>query len=110
EDYRISLNMESENGMFILPGKYTFAIDFRAPDLLAEGVSIMRNMLKPVFEDETIRRKTGSSRSEHELTNLAVMQNALCASMEDDFVLGRPNMTDYDHYNVAARLSAKSTT
>ncbi|WP_175537587.1 hypothetical protein, partial [Mycobacterium tuberculosis] len=38
EDYRISLNMSSERGKFILPNKFCFSGDFQNPDLLEEGV------------------------------------------------------------------------
>lgn len=45
EDYRISLNLQAENGKFILPNKYCYSGDFECPDLMYEGVETMKNML-----------------------------------------------------------------
>lgn len=107
EDYRISLNLGSENGMFILPGKYTFSSDFRVPELLNKGVEIMRRMLQPAIENENMRRKTGSF--ENEMTDMTLMRSILEASMDDSWVPGQQRMTLQDHYDVSARLLSNTT-
>lgn len=109
EDYRISLNLNTENGMFILPGKYTYGADFREPSLLNEGVDIMRRMLKPAIENETMRRKTGSVPSESEITNFALMHSILEASMDNDWTPGQQQMTIEDHHAVSERLLYKTS-
>ncbi|WP_144027338.1 hypothetical protein [Paenibacillus selenitireducens] len=108
EDYRISLNLDSENGMFILPGKYTFSADFRAPELLKDGVKIMRRMLQPAMENESMRRKTGSVPSESEMTDIALMRSILEASMDENWVPGQQRMTIEDHHAVSDRLLMKT--
>ena len=102
EDYRISLNLDSQSGMFILPGKYTFSSDLRAPELLAKGVEIMRSMLKPAIEDLLMRRKTGSSESE--VTDFALMQSILETSMDPSWEPGTQQMSQEEHLAVAERL------
>ncbi len=108
EDYRISLNLSSENGMFILPGKYTYAADFRVPELLNKGVEIMRRMLQPAIENEKMRRKTGSVPSENEMTDIALMRSVLKASMDDSWTPGQQHMTIQDHHAVSQRLLSKA--
>jgi hypothetical protein len=107
EDYRISLNLDSENGMFILPGKYTFSSDFRAPKLMNKGVEIMRRMLQSALENKNMRRKTGSSGSE--MADFALMHNILEASMDDSWTPGQQRMTLQDHNAVSTRLLRKET-
>jgi hypothetical protein len=46
EDYRISLNLKAENGIFILPNKFCYSGDFQIPELMLEGVEIMSKMLR----------------------------------------------------------------
>jgi len=46
EDYRISLNLESGNDIFILPNKVCFSGDFQIPELMLEGVEIMKQMIR----------------------------------------------------------------
>ncbi|MDC0764139.1 hypothetical protein POF51_25810 [Brevibacillus sp. AG] len=106
EDYRISLNMASNDGMFILPGKYTYGADLRVPDLLSEGVEIMQRMLRPALEDENIKRKSGTY--EGEVTDFAVMQSILKASMDDNWTPGQRRMSIEDHIQVTARLYDKA--
>jgi hypothetical protein len=109
EDYRISLNLITENGMFILPGKYTYSADFRAPNLLNEGVDIMRRMLQPAIEHTNVNRKTGSDPIELEVTNVALMRTILEASLDDSWTPGQQRMTDEDHHVVAHRLLNRET-
>lgn len=109
EDYRISLNLDTENGMFIMPGKYTFSADFRAPSLLKEGVDIMRRMLKPAIENKSFRRKTGSVQTEREETDFDLMRSILEASMDDNWTPGQQRMTTEEHHEVADRLLIKAT-
>ncbi|MGZ4106123.1 MAG: hypothetical protein ACXVOI_02005 [Tumebacillaceae bacterium] len=45
EDYRIGLNMAAENGIFELPNVYCFRGDFQEPELLNEGVNIVKKVL-----------------------------------------------------------------
>lgn len=109
EDFRMSLNMDTENGMFILPGKYTFSSDFRAPKLLNKGVDIMRSMLRAAMENENMRRKTGSAPAEREVTDLGLMRSILEASMDDNWTPGQQRMTIEDHHAVSERLLIKAT-
>ncbi|MEX1029074.1 MAG: hypothetical protein WDZ91_03380 [Paenibacillaceae bacterium] len=53
EDYRISLNNDTENGIFILPNKICYSGDFQKPELLLEGVDIMRQMLRSIGHQST---------------------------------------------------------
>jgi len=109
EDYRIFLNMNTESGMFILPGKYTFASDFRNPELLNKGVDIMRRMLRPAMEIENMRRKTGPIPDEQEVTDLSLMRSIFEASMDDNWTPGQQRMTIEDHLAVSERLLRNSS-
>lgn len=103
EDYRISLNQETENDMFILPNVITFHGDFNNPNLLEEGVSIIKDMLKPVVENKAKLRKLGFSseidtvKAIHEINNRARRTN---------WTPGTPSMTDEDHLEVIRQLES----
>jgi len=109
EDYRISLNLNTENGMFILPGKYTFSTDLRAPRLLKDGVNIMQRMLKPAIENTTMRRRTRSNLAEREKNDLDLMLSILEASMDDNWTPGQQRMTIEEHHAVIQRLEVKES-
>lgn len=40
------MNLEFNDGMFILPNKFCFSGDFQMPELLREGVAIVKDLLR----------------------------------------------------------------
>lgn len=68
EDYRISLNLEAHNGMFILPSKVCYLGDFQIPELMYKGVEIMKEMLSGAINGQ--ERKKAGGQSAHELDTL----------------------------------------
>lgn len=106
EDYRMSLNLNSSNGMFILPGKYTFAADICNQAILVEGVNTMRRMLsEEAMEPE--RKQDGTSIGEQETTDSDLMYSIFEASLSDDWTPGESKMTESEHHDVAFRLLFK---
>ncbi|MDG5788987.1 hypothetical protein QA612_16135 [Evansella sp. AB-P1] len=56
EDYRIYLNFNAINDMFILPNVVSFVGDFLHPELIYEGVRIMAKMIEGIQEKQDIHR------------------------------------------------------
>ncbi|KWX80690.1 hypothetical protein AMQ84_02700 [Paenibacillus riograndensis] len=72
EDYRVSLNIKAERGKFILPNKFCFTGDFEKPNLMNEGVEIMKRMLDDQISDT--RHRSASSSDYDSLKAIAVIQ------------------------------------
>ena len=64
EDYRISLNLSENSGTFILPNKFCHFGDFQMPELLEEGVRIMKDMLNNQIST-AVKRTASSSEMDH---------------------------------------------
>jgi hypothetical protein len=94
EDYRISLNMLSESGKFILPNKVCYAGDFIKPKLMYEGVEIMKEMLKPIIQGT--RQTTYSS---EDLDTLSYVKKVRARRKEYSWTPGNPSMTEMDVMN-----------
>lgn len=105
EDYRISLNKNTENGMFILPNRISYQDDFVNPELLEEGVSIMKKMLKPALEGKAIRKIRYSS----EIDTIQAIREARIRARRSNWIPGTPSMTDKDHLEVINQLQDETT-
>ncbi|CAM3304621.1 hypothetical protein HP548_12225 [Paenibacillus taichungensis] len=71
EDYRISLNLSEKSGKFISPNKFCHFGDFQMPELLEEGVRIMKEMLTNQINKPSVSRPLSSS----EMDSLEVIRS-----------------------------------
>lgn len=106
EDYRISLNREAENGMFILPNRISYQGDFIRPELLEEGVFIMKKMLQPALENRAHYGKYGFS---SEIDTIQAIREARTRARQCKWTPGTPSMTEPDHLEVIHQLRNEST-
>ncbi|CAG7651375.1 hypothetical protein ACFQI7_27380 [Paenibacillus allorhizosphaerae] len=91
EDYRISLNLQANNGMFILPNKVCYFGDFQLPELMYKGVEVMKEMLKGAIGGQAGKRAGGQSA--HELDTLAYGRKLRRRMAASDWAAGKPSMT-----------------
>lgn len=106
EDYRIGLNMDAENGMFILPNMIAFYGDFIHPELLEEGVLMMRKLLEPAIHNRVKKGKAGFF---NEINRIKLADMVHGRAMHSDWAPGYPSMTEEDHHKVIQRLQMKSS-
>lgn len=89
EDYRISLNLSENNGMFILPNKFCHFGDFQIPDLLKEGVRVMKEML-----NSQIKTPVKRPRSSSELDSLSVIREISREGFRTGWVAGKKSTNE----------------
>jgi len=74
EDIRINLNFASKHGMFILPNAITFLRDFQYPDLLLDGVNLVKNMITNQYQGQT---KSASETTSGEINRVSLGRNVV---------------------------------
>lgn len=89
EDYRISLNLKADNGMFILPNKVCYLGDFQLPYLMYKGVDIMKEMLSPTF----VANKRAGGQSSPDVDSLVYIQKLRDRKSSTNWRAGTPSMT-----------------
>jgi hypothetical protein len=96
--YPIRTRMETEGGT---------KIALKKGAKLEEGIYIMKKMLKPAMENNSMFRKTGTIlRDELDLDDMVDIHKA---ALEDSWLPGQRRMLDRDHKAMYARLAEKTT-
>ncbi|KGP81939.1 MULTISPECIES: hypothetical protein [unclassified Paenibacillus] len=88
EDYRISLNIRTDRGKFILPNKFGFSGDFQNSEFLLEGVELMKRMLKGQLQVNA-RRPASSS----DYDTIKAFHEVQQRRISSNWVAGTPSMT-----------------
>lgn len=104
EDYRIGLNLDSREGIFELPNAYCFNRDFREPELLAEGVEIVKKTIRHYQQNlkETSRTEPVY---EAEPNRVAIIDKMIASGeLDSDFAPGQVKYTAEDHRRMLERL------
>lgn len=104
EDYRIGLNLASREGIFELPDAYCFNRDFREPELLAEGVEIVKKTIRHYQQNlkETSRTEPVY---EAEPNRVAIIDKMIASGeLDSDFVPGQVKYSAEDHRRMLERL------
>lgn len=102
EDYRIWLNMKDKNGMFILPNTNTYYADFIMPNLLHEGVRLMKEMLKDAINNSLQNDKTNKFSGEPNriFRSVEIYEKALSTNWKP----GSDTMSEQEHLKVMEEL------
>ncbi|OPA78731.1 hypothetical protein BVG16_12860 [Paenibacillus selenitireducens] len=106
EDYRISLDLSDTNGKFILPNKFCHFGDFQMPELLSEGVKIMKKMIANQIGSSPSQRPTSSS----EMDSLEVIRRVSDEGFKTKWRAGqkRSNQTTMDKDRAALRQMSEA--
>ncbi|MEK4277666.1 hypothetical protein [Paenibacillus sp. FSL R7-0026] len=98
EDYRISLNMQSLNGKFILPNAVCVVGDLMTPELGVEGVRIVRNMLNDINNRTVNNNITGvdSFTQDMEHDRITISSVFFEAAFDSDWEPGKVTFTESD--------------
>ncbi|MCY8232884.1 hypothetical protein [Priestia endophytica] len=104
EDYRIWLNMKDNNDMFILPNINTYYGDFITPDLLKEGVILMKKMLNDAINNsfKTNQTENFSGEPNRILRSLDIYEKASSTNWKP----GSNTMSEQDHLQVMEDLKS----
>jgi len=102
EDYRIGLNLASRESIFELPNAYCYHSDFKEPELLAEGVDIVKTTIRH-FQTDAKTTKQAEMIYEAEPNRVAIIDRDI-ASGALDFVPGQVKYTAEDHRRMLERL------
>lgn len=101
EDYRIWLNMEHKNDMFILPNVNTFLGDFCEPSLLQKGVSCMKKMFNSYIKQ---KGSTGITDYSFEPNRVARGKEIVRSAQNSNWEPGKASMTTADHLAIIKQL------
>lgn len=107
EDYRIGLNLASRESIFELPNAYCYNGDFKEPELLAEGVEIVKKTIRH-FQDDVKKASSAVPVYEAEPNRVAIIDRDI-ASGALDFVPGQVKYTAEDHRRMLERLRNEQT-
>ncbi|MGE7111987.1 hypothetical protein [Lysinibacillus sp. NPDC047702] len=105
EDYRIWLNMENKDDMFILPNVNTFLSDFCNPTLLMEGVYCMKKIFNPYIKQG--KKSTGTTDMSFEPNRVSRGKKIVELAESINWEPGIREMTEADHMEIIKQLEAE---
>jgi hypothetical protein len=103
EDYRIGLNLLAEKGIFELPNAYCFRGDIAQPELMNEGVRIVKETISKHKGEPSVFREGAAV--EREPDRIKLIDHFMKIGM--DFDPEKARLTPEDHQKILERLRAK---
>lgn len=102
EDYRIGLNLACTQGIFELPNAYCFHGDFLEPELMDEGVNIVRTTIRN-HQESLNKQDHVETVYEAEPDRVAIIDRFLAAGALD-FVPGQVKKSDKEYQMLMDRV------